>query len=516
MGSKPGEEERGDATVTVVQHQVGSSHRTTRARLVVVEGPGVGRRFEVRDAVVIGRSDEADWVLEDVVISRRHARIVPDTDGGYSVEDLGSRNGTSLNGSPVERRRLRFGDRIRLGRRTELLYTCSDPQEERAFEAQKMEALGRLGAGVAHDFNNLVGAIQATLEYLRAQPGEMPLADADVQECLGDIGLAVDRAANLSQRLTSIAHQPLDRYERLDVSALCLELEQLLGHTFPRAIRVELSCLPGLFVRGDSVALNQVLLNLAINARDAMSRGGVLTIQAERMPASMLSDAPVMEMVDHVVIRVQDTGDGMDAETRTRVFEPFFTTKGRGEGTGLGLAIVYEAVRAHGGAVTLDSTPGEGSSFRIYLPALLAYGDSDSHAKPTHEELEPMKRARSLKLLLIDDEALVGRSLARLLTHHGHKVTVSLSAADGLSRYAEVAPDVVLLDLDMPTMGGRECLSRLLAEHPRARVVLLSGHHDPKRDDPDALAGARGFLHKPCDAASLIGAVLAAVEDSHS
>jgi len=513
MGLKPGEEERGDPTVTVVKPRVGSSHRTTRARLVVVEGPGVGRRFEVRDAVVIGRSDEADWVLEDVVISRRHARIVPDTDGGYSVQDLGSRNGTSLNGHPVDRRRLHFGDRIRLGRRTELLYTCSDPQEERVFEAQKMEALGRLGAGIAHDFNNLVGAIQATLEYLRVQPGEMPLSDADVRECLGDIGLAAERAANLSERLTSIAHQPLDRHERLDVSEICGELKQLLTHTFPRAIRVEQRVSAGLFVQGDAVALNQVLLNLAINARDAMSAGGVLTIEAALVPASRLSEAPVMEMVDHVVISVRDTGVGMDAETRARVFEPFFTTKGRGEGTGLGLAIVYEAVRAHGGAVTLESAPAAGSTFRIYLPALSPHKDDDKHTSPTYEELEPAPRARPLRLLLIDDEALVGRSLARLLTHHGHRVTVSLSAADGLARYAEVDPDVVLLDLDMPGIGGRECLSRLLAEHPTARVVFLSGHHEPKHGDPESLGGARGFLHKPCDAAALIGAVMTALDD---
>ncbi|NOY93562.1 MAG: FHA domain-containing protein, partial [Deltaproteobacteria bacterium] len=497
MASKPGEQERRDATVTVVKPRAGSSRRTTRARLVVVEGPGVGRRFEVRDAVVIGRSDEADWVLEDVVISRRHARIVPDTDGGYSVEDLGSRNGTLLNGDPVARRRLRFGDRIRLGRRTELLYTCSDPQEERAFEAQKMEALGRLGAGVAHDFNNLVGAIQATLEYLRAQPGDMPLSAAEVQDCLSDIGLAVDRAANLSERLTSIAHKPLDRHERLDVSTLCGELEQLLGHTLPRSIRVQNRARVGLYVRGDAVALNQVLLNLAINARDAMPQGGVLTLDAKSVPAARLTEAPVMELVDHVVISVRDTGEGMDDDTRARVFEPFFTTKGRGEGTGLGLAIVYEAVRAHGGAVTIESAPDSGTCFRIYLPELPPQDRSDSHTMPTHEELEPPQRVRALKLLLIDDEALVARSLGRLLSHHGHDVTICLSGSDGLSRYGEVSPDVVLLDLDMPGMSGRECLSRILAMHPSARVVLLSGHHDPTREDPDALAGARRFLHKP-------------------
>jgi len=515
MGSKPGQHEREDATITVVQPKAGSSHRTTRARLVVVQGPGVGRRFEVREAMSIGRSDEADWVLEDVVISRRHARLVPDTDGGYSLEDLSSRNGTLLNGQAVSRRRLHFGDRIRLGRRTELLFTCSDPQEERAFEAQKMEALGRLGAGIAHDFNNLVGAIQATLEFLKAQPGDTRLAAEEVGDCLSDIELASSRAANLSARLTSIAHKPLELHERLDVGEVCTELEQLVSHTFPRAIRVVRHSSPQLCVRGDAVALNQVLLNLAINARDAMPEGGELTIDARLVPAAELGDAPVMEAVDHVVISVSDTGTGMDADTARRIFEPFFTTKGRGEGTGLGLAIVYEAVRAHGGAVTVTSSLGAGAQFSVYLPALKAVDASGSHALPTHEELEPIARNRALRLLLIDDEALVARSLSRLLVHHGHRVVVALSARDGLERYPEFAPDVVLLDLDMPGMGGRECLARLLELHPAARVVLLSGHHDPTREEPEAMAGARGFLHKPCDAAALIGAVEAALEDSH-
>lgn len=516
MSSNPEHGSRRDPTITVVQPKEGASPRTTRARLVVVQGPGLGRRYEVRDAVVIGRSDEADWVLEDVVVSRRHARLVPDTDGGYSLEDLDSRNGTLLNGEPVTRRRLHFGDRIRLGRRTELLFTCSDPQEERAFEAQKMEALGRLGAGIAHDFNNLVGAIQATVEFLSEQREDLPLGDGEVRDCLEDITVATRRAANLSRRLTSIAHKPLDRHERLSVTELSLELEQLTAHTFPRNIVVTRRAEPGLFVLGDEVALNQVLLNLAINARDAMSDGGELFIEARRAPAEELGDVPVMQLVDHVEVSVSDTGAGIDADTRVRIFEPFFTTKGRGEGTGLGLAIVYEAVRAHGGAVTVEARPGGGTRFRVFIPEMKQEEASGANVLPTHEELEGPFRHAGVRVLLIDDERLVARSLSRLLTHHGHRVTMALNGAEGLARYEELHPDVVLLDLDMPGMGGRECLSRLLERHPTARVVLLSGHHDPTRHEPEAVAGARGFLHKPCDAASLVGAIDAALEDSKS
>lgn len=478
---------------------------SARARVVVLAGDApVGRRFPIGDSLVIGRADEADITVDDLEASRRHARIYRKPDKRYVVEDLNSRNGITVNGERVTKWTLSFGDEIRLGATVVLLFAHHDPQEERVIEAQKMEALGRLGAGVAHDFNNLSGAVLATVEYLRALPPGRRLDDPDVQACHEDIAIAASRAADLAGRLTATARRPAEDFEAVDIGEVAREVVKLAARTFPRAIKIELDESGITQVLGDPVALHQVVLNLAINARDAMPTGGELRIEASRSG----------DKEELVVLRVNDTGVGMNTETRRRAFEPFFTTKARAAGTGLGLAMVYDIVRTHGGTVEIESVQGRGTSLTVRIPALRQDQRPlrRKHRMVTRQDARSQLAPQGVRVLLVEDEEVVARSTARLLRHRGYEVSMAGGGGEALRFFTTgKKPTVVLLDLDMPGMSGEETFHKMQAIEPLVRVLFLSGHRDPEREREVRDAGALEFLHKPCGAEALDAAIRAAL-----
>lgn len=480
------------------------------ARLIVLAGRETGRRYRLSGSLVLGRSDECDVQLDDTRVSRRHASLTRDGDQ-WVLEDLGSRNGTLVNGERLTgRRALAFGDRVQLSPETVLVFAREDPLEDRLLHLQQMEVIGQLAAGTAHDFNNLLNVIAAGVSHVGTLDPSTPLGDADVRECLDDIRSAATRAADLTGRLLTIARRDSggigSSKQRVDVSALAEEVLALVRRTFDRSIRIESRIDPDLVVVGDYAALHQVLMNLCINARDAMPQGGTLSVVAERAQVPGVPGPP------HVVITVRDTGVGMDEQTRSRVFEPFFTTKARGTGSGLGLATAYEVVTSHGGAIEVESAKGKGAAFTVRLPAAAPQaeraGRRERAARPKTQDGGALDPGRAARVLIVDDEELVRRGLGRLVRAAGYEVLFAADGRQALAIYtSERRPDLVLLDLDMPNLSGAETLVHLKRIDPGARVVLVSGYYDEGRKRHLLARGALEFLPKPVDAVKLREAI---------
>ncbi len=479
------------------------------ARLVVLTGVSAGRSFDVEGDLTIGRSPEADVRIDETSVSREHARITRDDGGRYVLTDLRSRNGTTVNDDLVDRCVLSYGDRVRIGAETVLLFTHHHPLEEQLRRKQRMEAIGELSSGIAHDFNNLLGAVLASVEYLRHLPPERSVGDPDVRECVEDVLAAVVRGSELTERLLGAARRGRSVDDTVDVSSLCAEVLQLARRTFPRKIRVRGELGRDLLVIGNRSQLYHALLNLCINARDAMMpEGGDLTLVARAS-----NDG------GQVVIVVSDTGIGMDARTTERAFEPFFTTKGGDAGSGLGLASVQATVKSLGGRIDLASTRGAGTSFTITLP-------SRTHSAPrtpwvAHTvrkglaDTGPDGAPGKGLVLLVDDDAVLRRSLARVLGQAGHDLVLAAEGEEAvrLFRSAERKPDVVLLDLDMPRLGGEEAFAQLKEIDPAVRVVFLSGLTSDEQQSRLLAQGAAECLQKPCDALTLVRTIARALRD---
>jgi len=488
---------------------------TGPARLIAIAGSQAGRKFKIGDYAVIGRSGDASVTLEDPEVSRNHARVSKSDLGAYLLEDLGSKNGTQVNGLPITRHLLSFGDKIQVGPHVMLLFAPFDPIEDQLLQRQRLEALGRVGAGVAHDLNNMLGAIGASIDYLSKLPGERTLNSEEVRECFEDIRLASSQASELTRGILKFARGRAQAHTPVDLSGLCSDVMRLIRHTFDRAIQIESKIYPGLSVRGDQAELHQVLMNLCLNARDAMPRGGVLRVSARAIaPGSESLPEPLNTQVTHLVLCVEDTGVGMDEATRARIFDAFFTTKREGAGFGLGLATVKEVVAFHGGQIKIDSEEGKGTRFLVYLPMHEA-GHEPRKVTGAHEALSASSRGL---ILLVDDEEVVRRSFARLLRQAGHMV---IEASDGLKavetyRQAFPRPNLVILDLDMPVLSGEETQDRLLAVDPQVRILFVSGHDEPSRESAVHARGALGFLRKPCKVQVLLGAVSDALGGSEA
>ncbi|HYO95944.1 MAG TPA: ATP-binding protein, partial [Polyangiaceae bacterium] len=370
------------------------------AQLVVLEGRVAGQKFKLEGAATIGRSPDANVMLEDAEVSRLHARISAGEDGVFTIEDLGSRNGTFVNGARVERRQLAYGDKLRIGPRIVLEIIAFDAVEDHIIQRQRFEAIGRLGVGIAHDLNNVLAALEAGAAYLDGLPAQRTLGDAEVRECISDLSLAAARAGELTRGILSFARGRAATRAAVDVSALVTEVVRMLRHTLDQSIRIEPRIDPNVIVHGSQSELHQVLLNLCLNARDAMPNGGTLRIAATKLK----SNPPELDIEPNrrlAVLSVVDTGVGMDKETRARVFEPFFTTKREGAGYGLGLATAREIVGLHGGQLTLESQVDRGSTFRVYLPMMDA---QSARLVSTEERVPQLKRRRlpqSVSVLLV-------------------------------------------------------------------------------------------------------------------
>ena len=484
------------------------------ARLVVMNGSQPGRRYVLEGDVVIGRALECDVVMDDPEASRKHVRLEPGGKGdGYQLTDLGSRNGTYVNGERVKGQSpLHFGDKIRLGTQTVLLFARHDPTEDQLLHRQRLETLGRLSAGAAHDFNNMLGAVSATASFLRSTPFD-EWEEPEVRSCLLDILNATSRAAELAKRLLAFSRTDSRTRTQLDVSELCHELVQLARRTFPRTIQVSSQIEPRLVIDGDRDQLHQAFVNLVINARDAImseSETGVIAVRAYRT-----SDDDSVEDLDRdegkrVVVEIEDDGCGMDPETVERVFEPFYTTKPRGTGFGIGLSSVSEIVSAHGGRVKVKSDVGEGSIFRVVLPGSVFRRPPKARQR-TAASLVSRLTGRGRRVLVVDDEAVIRRSVKRVLVRAGFEVHDAEDGERGLQLLEglERPPEVLLLDLDLPGMTGEELLPVVRRRDPTLPVLTMSGHALSAR----GVVASDAHLAKPFEATELLEVIFQLLGD---
>ncbi len=376
--------------------------------------------------------------------------------------------------------------------------------EEQLREAQKMEAIGTLAGGIAHDFNNILTGI---LGHASLVQQDLP-PDSPLYQDLGRIMHAAGRAADLTRHLLTFARRsPHVEMEPLDVNIVAREVADLLGHTIDKSINIELQLAPDLpAVRGDAGQLHQTLLNLCLNARDAMPQGGKLTIATEKVAVAAeegLADAD-LPAGEYVLLSVADTGSGIAPAVLRRIFEPFYTTKDQGRG--LGLAIVYGIVHGHGGTVRVQSEPGQGSVFQVYLPA---------RKEPATSAPPPVLAVPggSETVLVVDDETAVRQVLQRILERGGYTVLLAEDGVQALEVYRDHGKkiDLVVMDVAMPHMGGRDACQRLQEISPGVKVLFSSGYSEEDQTEL-SMWGARGFLQKPYDATTVLRTVRRALD----
>jgi signal transduction histidine kinase/CheY-like chemotaxis protein len=384
--------------------------------------------------------------------------------------------------------------------------------EEQLRQAQKMEAVGRLAGGVAHDFNNLLTAIIGWAELVH---GALPPGSELVSQ-VQEIVRAGERASDLTRQLLAFSRQQLLRPEVLDLNAVVENMGGLLRRVIGEDINLAIVTAPDLgWVRVDRGQLEQVILNLAVNARDAMPRGGRLVIETTRVDLDVVDaqawgsrTLSAVQEGSGVVLAVSDTGTGMDEETRARIFEPFFTTKDLGKGTGLGLSTVYGIVQQSGGGIWVYSEPGLGTTFKIYLPRVQAEG------VPQRRVEAPAPTGGTETILVVEDEPGVRALVCTVLQQAGYQV---LEAADPeaaqrlAGAYAERI-DLLLTDFVLPTMNGLEIARILAGNRPEMRCLYMSGYTDDVMMHHGVSTAELVFLQKPFTPAALLTAVRAALD----
>jgi two-component system cell cycle sensor histidine kinase/response regulator CckA len=365
--------------------------------------------------------------------------------------------------------------------------------EERLRATQRMEAIGKLAGGIAHDFNNVLSAIIGNAEFAKHS---LP-ADSPAIEDLDELRVSADRAAALTRQLLAFSRRQVIEPIRVDVNELSRQTERMLARLLGEDIEIEQVLAKGLWaVEIDPSQLEQVLLNLAVNARDAMPKGGQLTIETQNVTLDddYAREHPEVDAGDYVLLAVSDTGTGMSEEVRVRVFEPFFTTKPVGQGTGLGLATVYGIVKQAGGHIWVYSEPGKGTTFKIYLPRV----DGDAQSLPGRR---PSQRpvGGTERVLVVEDEAPVRRLLVRTLNGAGYTVIEAANGADALLKLssADGQLDLLVTDVVMPQMGGRELAKKVLEKHPDLPVLYLSGYTENAIVHHGVLDAGLVFLQKP-------------------
>ena len=384
--------------------------------------------------------------------------------------------------------------------------TAQKRAEEQLRQAQKMEAVGRLAGGVAHDFNNILGIITASCELLRSR---MEPAVAGIPY-VDSIREAAERGASLTRQLLAFSRRQPLQPRLLDLNHRLSEVSKLLRPLLGDDVQVALGLGPeSAIVEADPSQLDQIVINLAVNSRDAMPRGGKLILETavRNFDEAFAAQHPPMTAGRYVMLAVSDNGAGMDEATVSRIFEPFFTTKEMGKGTGLGLANVYAIVKQAGGHVWVYSEPGRGTTFRIYLPC----AEHKLGSAPEVEvEVLPPRREGTTILLVEDDEAM--RSLTRqMLEEHGYRVVEAEGGNTALERVgSDHEIDLTLTDVVMRGMSGPELVLRLTESHPEMKILYMSGYTGELVSDRKAEAGIE-LLEKPFTRMSLLKTVHAAL-----
>jgi PAS domain S-box-containing protein len=361
--------------------------------------------------------------------------------------------------------------------------------EDQLRQAQKMESIGTLAGGIAHDFNNMLAVINGYAEFAQMNPGNNEV----LQKCVREIKGASQRATGLVRQILTFSRKAEVRFTAVDLNQLTRDLVSLLGETFPRNLRLNFkpdADLPPLLA--DQNQLQQIVLNLCVNARDAMPGGGTLTLTTTRITGAAVPPG-LRSSRSYACLTVSDTGTGMTAAVRARIFEPFYTTKPVNQGTGLGLAVVYGIVASHEGTIQVDSQPGIGSTFRVYLPlaetavvtpALLRSGEFPAGTE---------------SILVTDDEPALRLLLGDALARAGYRITYATDGLEAIERLAsaEQTFDAVLLDLNMPGANGVEVYKVIKATRPGLKVLVVTGHLTAHSRAEFEQLGLKDFVMKP-------------------
>ena len=380
--------------------------------------------------------------------------------------------------------------------RVERLIVEHQELEEQLRQSLKMEAVGRLAGGVAHDFNNLLTVIFGYAAMLRdCQP------DEEAASNLEEIEKAAARAAALTHKLLAFSRKQVLQPRLIDLNWVVVGMRELLRRLIGESILLDTVLGSGLGrIKADPNQVEQVIMNLAVNARDAMPTGGRLTIQTRRAELS----APLQSLQPgaYVLLTVADTGRGMDEKTAARIFEPFFTTKEIGRGTGLGLSMVYGIVEQSGGLIRVDSAPGEGSTFYVYLPVSEAADDLENRAQPGRHDIRGQGT-----ILLVEDEPPLRRLVASVLAAAGHHVLEAVNGYEAIAlAEGHEQIDLLLTDVIMPGITGPDVAGKLLPNRPDLAVLYMSGY-DNELIDQKSLERSARFLPKPFTPHSLLASV---------
>ncbi len=445
---------------------------------IEILGPEIGRiHTEAADRALRGESFRYDWTLD-----------TPEGRRNYNVTI-----------SPLRDAEGKIGGVVGINRDTTdqvaREHALSDAREQLR-QAQRLDALGQLAGGVAHDFNNLLTVIMTYAAILQeeATPG------SDESRSIDEIRLASERAAALTRQLLAFGRRQMLQPRAIDLNETVRDVERMLRRLLPPDIVFETDLMSSLdLVMADPGQIEQVLINLAINARDAMPDGGHLLIRTSNVDRA---DEKHGMKGPHVLVTVTDTGTGMKPETKAKVFEPFFTTKGVGKGTGLGLATVHGIVEQSGGRVTLESEPGRGTTFYIRLPC---HGDGEIVATPA-VETQPGRELRGTEtILLVDDNEELRRVVKRMLSRAGYVIVEAASGAAALAHLDRGSRvDMVLSDVMMPDMNGRAVLDAIRQRHREVRVLLMSGYNYDAAVRGMAQRGDVAFIEKPFTAEQLL------------
>ena len=382
--------------------------------------------------------------------------------------------------------------------------------EEQLRQAQKMESIGTLAGGVAHDFNNILQVIGG---YVQLLSHSAELTEESGRQ-IAEIDGAVQRASQLVGQLLSFSRKLEPELKILDLNGEIFQAVKMLKRMIPKMINIETDLAPDLRpIQGDSVQLEQVILNLGSNASDAMPEGGRLTIKSQNISLNNVLQAQWIGVPpgEYVLLTVADTGVGIEPELIRHIFDPFYTTKETGRGTGLGLAMAYGIITSHQGRIACTSRPGAGTTFKIYLP--VAASEEPPGTYPVSQAADSASGG-SETVLVIDDEENILTIAGEILTGSGYHV---LTARDGESALEIYRPrageiDLVILDISMPGMGGRRCLEEILELNPAARVIISSGYLEEERDGAAKTPGAAGFIGKPYRLPDLLRKVRAVLD----
>lgn len=365
--------------------------------------------------------------------------------------------------------------------------------EEQFRQAQKMDAVGRLAGGIAHDFNNLLAAIKVSCELLteRLEPGSGARADAE------EIGKAADRAAALTRQLLAFSRKQVMQPKIVDMNAIVLETERMLSRLIGGNITLTTALVPNLnLVKADPGQIEQVIMNLAVNSRDAMPNGGRLEIRTSnvRVDDGNSQQHPELAAGYYALLTVTDSGSGMDSHTQSLIFEPFFTTKDHGKGTGLGLSTVYGIVKQSGGHISVHSELEVGTTFNIYLPLVPGALDPAPKLKASSN----LPRGTET-VLLVEDEESVRNLIRRILAKCGYTAIEAVNGREALLKFTESPDsiDLVVTDLLMPEMGGRELVERIMVIRPHVKVIFMSGYAEDAIARDGVLADGAIFVEKP-------------------